>query len=88
MPAAGSAGGGRASRQLSNLGEAVAGEAASGHSCDSAVRSPTHKRSRTGSVSGTNSAGSSGRKSERPAALGEGDSAAHLQCSQQVIHRL
>ena len=64
------------------------GEGASGHSCDSALRSPMHKRTRTGSVSGTNSAGSSGRKSEQPAAQGEGDSAVHLQCSQQVTDQL
>lgn len=82
--AAPSGGSSRAGRQLSNLGDASAGDRASGHSEGSLGRSPMRKRTRTGSLSGTNSAGSSGRHSTRAAAAAEAASMPQFQCSQQV----
>ena len=84
MYAAASAGASRAGRQLSRLGEDSAGEGASGRSDGSLGPSPNRKRPRTGSLSGTNSAGSSGRHNARAAALTEAPSVQQLQCSQQV----
>ena len=69
---------------MSRLGDDSAGEGASGHSEASLGASPGRKRLRTGSLSGANSAGSSGRHSARAAALPEAPSVQQLQCSQQV----
>ena len=69
---------------MSRLGEDSAGEGASGRSDGSLGPSPNRKRPRTGSLSGTNSAGSSGRHNARAAALTEAPSVQQLQCSQQV----
>ena len=70
---------------MSRLGEDGAGEGASGRSDGSLGPSPNRKRPRTGSLSGANSAGSSGRHNARSAALTEAPSVQQLQCSQQVV---